>query len=68
MTVKKIRVITRRKLKMTYSQWATIYMHAGMGYVQNVVKTGMNSLRKASLSVTSQGSFSISSVHESTFL
>ncbi|XP_062107072.1 uncharacterized protein LOC133818305 isoform X3 [Humulus lupulus] len=52
--VKKIRVITRRKLKMTYSQWGAIYMHAGVEYVQNVVKTGVNSLKKASLSVTSQ--------------
>ncbi|KAF4360031.1 uncharacterized protein LOC115699041 isoform X1 [Cannabis sativa] len=52
--VKKIRVITRRKLKMTYSQWGAISMHAGMEYVQNVVKTGVSSLKKASLSVSSQ--------------
>lgn len=58
MAVRKLRIITRRKLKGTYSQWGVIYMHAGVEYVRNMVKTGVNSLKTASLAVTSEGLFS----------
>ncbi|KAL5581652.1 hypothetical protein UlMin_014094 [Ulmus minor] len=52
--VKRLRIIPRRKLKSTYSQWGAIYMHVGAEYVKNVVKTGMNNLKIATSSVTTE--------------
>ncbi|EOX93622.1 Uncharacterized protein TCM_002512 isoform 1 [Theobroma cacao] len=55
--VKKLRIIPRRKLKSTYSQRSAMYMQVGADYVRHVsslVKTGMNSLKIASFSVTSE--------------
>ncbi|KAM3684561.1 hypothetical protein ACJW31_11G053000 [Castanea mollissima] len=55
--VRKLRVIPRRKLKSTYSQRGAIYVQAGAEYVRHVsslLKTGMNSLKIASFSVTSE--------------
>lgn len=60
MSVRKLRVIPRRKLKSTYSQRGAIYMQAGAEYVRHVsslLKTGINSLKIASFSVTSEGLF-----------
>ncbi|KAI8552285.1 hypothetical protein RHMOL_Rhmol06G0254600 [Rhododendron molle] len=53
--VKKLRIIPRRKLKSTYS--SAIYMQVGTEYVRHVsslVKTSINSLGIASLSVASE--------------
>ncbi|XWS75937.1 hypothetical protein CRYUN_Cryun01aG0134500 [Craigia yunnanensis] len=53
--VKKLRIIPRRKLRSTYSQRSAMYMQVGAEYVRHVsslVKTGMNSLKIASFSVT----------------
>ncbi|XP_024928474.2 uncharacterized protein LOC107416811 [Ziziphus jujuba] len=52
--VKKLRIIPRRKLKSTYSQLSAIYMQVGAEYLRHVVKTGLNSLKGASISVTSE--------------
>ncbi|KAF2284718.1 hypothetical protein GH714_029526 [Hevea brasiliensis] len=55
--VRKLRIIPRRKLKSTYSQRSAIYMQMGKEYAQHfssLVKTGMNSLKLASFSVTSE--------------
>ncbi|KAG2719653.1 hypothetical protein I3843_03G262600 [Carya illinoinensis] len=59
--VKKLRVIPRRKLKSTYSQRGAIYMQAGAEYVRHVsslLKTGINSIKTASFSGTTEESFS----------
>ncbi|PSS05886.1 Cytoplasmic dynein 2 heavy chain like [Actinidia chinensis var. chinensis] len=55
--VKKLRLIPRRKLKSTYSQRSAIYMQVGAEYVRHVssfVKTSINYLRIASISVASE--------------
>ncbi|XVF31964.1 hypothetical protein REPUB_Repub17cG0040800 [Reevesia pubescens] len=55
--VKKLRIIPRRKLRSMYSQRSAMYMQVGAEYVRHVsslVKTGMNSLKIASFSVTSE--------------
>ncbi|XP_022758871.1 uncharacterized protein LOC111305517 [Durio zibethinus] len=55
--VKKLRIIPRRKLRSTYSQRSAMYMQVGAEYIRHVssvVKTGMNSLKIASFSVTSE--------------
>ncbi|KAM1358883.1 hypothetical protein ACFX15_045092 [Malus domestica] len=55
--VKKLRVIPRRKLKSTYSQRSAMYIQAGAEYVRHVsslVKTGINSLKSSSFSITPQ--------------
>ncbi|XP_037494185.1 uncharacterized protein LOC105643473 [Jatropha curcas] len=55
--VRKLRIIPRRKLKSTYSQRSAVYMEVGKEYVRHVsslVKTGMNSLKLASFSLTSE--------------
>ncbi|KAI5339991.1 hypothetical protein L3X38_019265 [Prunus dulcis] len=55
--VRKLRVIPRRKLKSTYSQRGAMYIQAGAEYVRHVsslVKTGISSLKSASLSVTTE--------------
>uniref|UniRef100_A0A2C9UVX2 Uncharacterized protein n=1 Tax=Manihot esculenta TaxID=3983 RepID=A0A2C9UVX2_MANES len=55
--VRKLRIIPRRKLKSTYSQRSAIYMQVGKEYARHVsslVKNGMNSLKLASFSVTSE--------------
>ncbi|XP_061344092.1 uncharacterized protein LOC133290055 [Gastrolobium bilobum] len=55
--VKKLRIIPRRKLKNTISQRGSIYMLAGVEYVQHVsslVKVGINSMKLASFSMTSE--------------
>ncbi|KAF8410912.1 hypothetical protein HHK36_003449 [Tetracentron sinense] len=59
--VKKIRIIPRRKLKATYSQRVAIYRQAGLEYVRHIsalMKTGINSLKPASFSVTSEETLS----------
>ncbi|GLT49920.1 hypothetical protein SLA2020_234460 [Shorea laevis] len=58
--VRKIRIIPRRKLKSTYSQRSAMYMQVGVEYVQHMsslLKSGINSLKLASFSVTSAESF-----------
>ncbi|CAL5364078.1 unnamed protein product [Camellia sinensis] len=55
--VRKLRVIPTRKLKSTYSLRSAMYMQVGVEYVRHVsslVKTSINSLKIASLSVTSE--------------
>ncbi|XVF81368.1 hypothetical protein PTKIN_Ptkin15bG0149500 [Pterospermum kingtungense] len=55
--VKKLRIIPRRKLRSMSSQRSAMYMQVGAEYVRHVsslVKTGMNSLKIASFSVTSE--------------
>ncbi|CAK9151820.1 unnamed protein product [Ilex paraguariensis] len=55
--VRKVRVIPRRKLKNTYSLRGAMYMQVGADYVrhvQSLVKSGINSLRLASFSLTSE--------------
>ncbi|PSS16057.1 Epidermin biosynthesis protein like [Actinidia chinensis var. chinensis] len=55
--VKKLRLIPRQKLRSTYSQRSALYMQVGAEYVRHVsslVKTGINSLRIASISVASE--------------
>ncbi|CAL5406118.1 unnamed protein product [Camellia sinensis] len=55
--VRKLRIIPRRKLKSTYSLRSAMYMQVGAEYVRHVsslVKTSINSLKIASLSVTSE--------------
>lgn len=57
-SVKKIRIAPRRKLKITYSQRGAVYMQAGAEYVRQVssmVKTGINSLKLPAFSMTSEG-------------
>ncbi|XAR56351.1 hypothetical protein NMG60_11036803 [Bertholletia excelsa] len=52
--VKKLRIIPRRKLKSAYSQRSAIYMQVGAEYVRHVsslVKSSINAIRTASLSV-----------------
>ncbi|KAM7262428.1 hypothetical protein ACFE04_000111 [Oxalis oulophora] len=56
-SVKRVRVIPRRKLRSIYSQRSAMYMKMGAEYVQQVsslVKTGMNSLKLASFPITSE--------------
>lgn len=55
MAVKKLRVISRRKLKSTYSQRGAIYMQVGAEYVKHVVKTSMHSLKAGSLAIPVEG-------------
>ncbi|KAB2610761.1 hypothetical protein D8674_018793 [Pyrus ussuriensis x Pyrus communis] len=53
--VRKLRVIPRRKLKSTYSLRGAMYIQAGAEYVRHVsslVKTGINSLKSSSFSIT----------------
>ncbi|XP_010036107.1 uncharacterized protein LOC104425188 isoform X1 [Eucalyptus grandis] len=53
--VRRLRIVPRRKLKSTYSQRSAMYLQAGAEYVRHVsslVKTGMNSLKLASFTVT----------------
>ncbi|CAL0315953.1 unnamed protein product [Lupinus luteus] len=55
--VKKLRIIPRRKLNSAFSQRGSVYMQAGMLYIQHVsslVKIGINSMKSASLSVASE--------------
>ncbi|XP_022943284.1 uncharacterized protein LOC111448102 [Cucurbita moschata] len=55
--VKKLRLIPKRKLMNTYSQKSSIYMRAGAEYIRNIstfVKNGINSLKEASFSTTSE--------------
>ncbi|KAL5865487.1 hypothetical protein ACOSQ3_003001 [Xanthoceras sorbifolium] len=55
--VRKLRIISRRKLKSTYSLRSAMYMQAGAQYVRHVsslVKTGINSLKLASFPVQSE--------------
>lgn len=57
-TVKKVRVIPRRKLRSTYSLRSAMYIEAGAQYVRRVsslVKNGMNSLKLASFPLQSEG-------------
>ncbi|CAI9088988.1 OLC1v1023465C1 [Oldenlandia corymbosa var. corymbosa] len=59
--VKKVRIIPRRKLKDTNSLRGTMYMQVGAEYVRHVsalVKSGINSLKLASSSLTCEESFS----------
>ncbi|PIA58301.1 hypothetical protein AQUCO_00500317v1 [Aquilegia coerulea] len=59
--VKKVRIIPRRKLKLTYSQRGALYVQAGTEYVRHVsalVKNGINSLKLAPFSVTSEETLS----------
>ncbi|XP_042490199.1 uncharacterized protein LOC122070153 isoform X3 [Macadamia integrifolia] len=60
--VKKIRVVPRRKLKMTYSQRGAFYVQAGADYVRHVsglLRTGFSSLKQlAPLSVPSEEALS----------
>lgn len=59
--VKKVRIVPRKKLKITYSQRSAVYMQAGAEYVRQVssmVKTRINSLKLAPFSVPSEESFS----------
>ncbi|XP_043698706.1 uncharacterized protein LOC122649572 isoform X2 [Telopea speciosissima] len=59
--VKKIRVVPRRKLKMTYSQRGAFYVQAGTDYVRHVsglLRTGISSLRLTPLSVASEEALS----------
>ena len=56
--MKKLRLIPKRKLMNTYSQKSSIYMRAGAEYIRNIstfVKNGINSLKEASFSTTSEG-------------
>ncbi|KAK9156471.1 hypothetical protein Sjap_003951 [Stephania japonica] len=49
--VKKVRIIPRRKLKVTYSQRGALYMQSGVEYLRQVsalVKTGVSSLKQFS--------------------
>ncbi|PRQ52410.1 hypothetical protein RchiOBHm_Chr2g0155201 [Rosa chinensis] len=58
---KKLRVIPRRKLKSTFSQRGSMYIHAGAEYVRHVsslVKTSISSLKSSSLAVTTEESLS----------
>ncbi|CAK9315428.1 unnamed protein product [Citrullus colocynthis] len=55
--VKKLRLIPKRKLMNTYSQRGSIYMRVGAEYIRNIstlVKNGINSLKEASFSITSE--------------
>ncbi|RHN58182.1 hypothetical protein MtrunA17_Chr5g0448351 [Medicago truncatula] len=55
--VKKLRIIQRRKLKGTFSNRGSMYKQAGMEYVRHVssiVKSGINSIKSASFSVTEE--------------
>ncbi|RDX71907.1 hypothetical protein CR513_48678, partial [Mucuna pruriens] len=55
--VRKLRIIPRRKLKITKSQRGSIYMQAGVEYVRHVsslVKSGINSMKSASFSLASE--------------
>ncbi|KAI5662135.1 hypothetical protein M9H77_21458 [Catharanthus roseus] len=55
--VKKLRIIPRQKLKSTNSLRGALYVHAGAEYVRHVsslVKSGINSLKLASFSLTSE--------------
>ncbi|KAI3852139.1 hypothetical protein MKW92_040856 [Papaver armeniacum] len=59
--VKKVRIVPRKKLKITYSQRSAVYMQAGAEYVRQVssmVKNRINSLKLAPFSVPSEESFS----------
>ncbi|KAJ4980949.1 hypothetical protein NE237_031786 [Protea cynaroides] len=59
--VKKIRVVPRRKLKMTYSQRGAFYVQAGADYVRHVsglLRTGFSSLKLAPFSVASEEALS----------
>ncbi|KAJ7964639.1 Pesticidal crystal cry8Ba protein [Quillaja saponaria] len=59
--VRKVRVIPKQKLKSTYSLRGAYYMQAGADYARHIsslVKSGINSLKLASLSVTSEEPFS----------
>jgi len=56
--VKKLRIIPRQKVKITKSQRGSHYMKAGVEYVRHVsslVKTGINSMKSATLSLASEG-------------
>lgn len=58
LAVKKLRIIQRRKLKGTFSNRGSMYKQAGMEYVRHVssiVKSGINSIKSASFSVTEEG-------------
>ncbi|XP_050903449.1 uncharacterized protein LOC127117468 isoform X1 [Lathyrus oleraceus] len=55
--VKKLRIIQRRKLKGTFSNRGSMYKQAGMDYVRQVsslVKSGINSMKSSSFSVTTE--------------
>ncbi|KAJ4847075.1 hypothetical protein Tsubulata_040364 [Turnera subulata] len=55
--VRKLRIIPRRKLRSTYSQRSAMYMQMGKEYAKHVsslVRTGINSLKLASVPVTSE--------------
>lgn len=57
-TVKKIRIIPRRKLRATYSQRGIVYMQVGAEYVRQVtsmLKTGINSIKMNSFAAPSEG-------------
>ncbi|KAF9589946.1 hypothetical protein IFM89_029562 [Coptis chinensis] len=59
--VKKIRIIPRRKLKITHSQRGSFYLQVGTEYVRHVsalVKNGINSLKPTPFSVTSEETMS----------
>ncbi|KAI3921724.1 hypothetical protein MKX01_005413 [Papaver californicum] len=59
--VKKMRIVPRKKMKITYSQHSAVYMQAGAEYVRQVstmVTTRINSLNLAPFSVPSEESFS----------
>ncbi|KAI4308594.1 hypothetical protein L6164_031650 [Bauhinia variegata] len=61
--VRKLRIIPRRKLLSTLSQRGAIYMQAGVDYVRHVssmVKSSINSLKLASLPVTTEEPLSCS--------
>jgi hypothetical protein len=58
LAVKKLRIIQRRKLKGTFSNRGSMYKQVGMEYVRHVsslVKSGIQSMKAASLSVTEEG-------------
>lgn len=62
MAVKKLRIIPRRKLKSTNSLRGAMYMQVGADYVRHVsslVKSGINSLKLASFSLTPEGLYSL---------
>ncbi|GAU17627.1 hypothetical protein TSUD_255020 [Trifolium subterraneum] len=55
--VKKLRIIQRRKLKSSFSNRGSMYKQAGMEYVRHVsslVKSGINSMKSASFSATTE--------------
>ncbi|KAL2316537.1 hypothetical protein Fmac_030413 [Flemingia macrophylla] len=55
--VKKLRIIPRKKLRITKSHRGSIYMQAGVEYVRHVsslVKTGINSMKSNSFSLATE--------------